>query len=933
MRNHLLSQFIEDLKSRYPIDGDQVTYAEWLTLNTKLNSRPFGYEGFEFQPQIINDMHPDMSVIKPSQVGMALKLDTPVATPTGWTTMGELKTGDTVFGRDGRPCQVTYVSPVYTDHVCYEVEFDTGEVITADAGHRWYVEAHRAFGSEGLFEGQGRIPVTSDYANKGVITTEVMAKTFKVGARNNYAIPNTQPLQTSSADLPIDPYFLGLWLGDGNSHASVLTAAEADLAFYDAELASRGLRCVPSSRKGSTVQVVVKLAVDEGRRNTMHSALPLKNKHIPDAYLWAGREQRLDLLRGLLDTDGSITTNGRVYFYGSDPALVAQVEGLIASLGFKSRTEWREPQSNALITSRRPCARVSFVAYAEDGVFLLPRKRERLKSRADGRPGESLRRRIVDVRPTSATPVRCIQVNSPDHLFLAGRGMIPTHNTEVQVRKFLAFLVRNRGTSGIFSFPDEKMFKKNSKTRIKPVVRQPVFNSTGMDDDKPTRAMNLYEINGSFAHIMGMTEGDATSTPADILFHDELDLSDMTMIGLYQSRLQNSAFKITQAFSTPTFPGYGIDAAYKASDMHEYLARCEGCGHWQAPLFNMNFLHLPGYTGEGNLIDLDSDGLALIDLPNTYFRCERCAARLNFRDPTLREWVAERPTRNSRGYRIRPTSSYKLDPAYILTQLIKMKRLDQLKGWHNTVLGETYNDGNSKLEPDVVKAVMTNPGRPEVGSTVPCALASDMGRTCHLTVGTIQGDHVYPFLFEQVPSDKIEERIRELRKQFNIVCGSVDRHPYTPTAEKIREESSGVILPVEYRGDVNINLKMDDYGVLDYVQINRTKAIDQVVRAIQRVAWTMTGYGKLQAVIVEHLCDMVRVELPDKLAVWNKTTGADHFMHSLVLLQASPKIRHVVQMTLQPERPKTVLGLIGVPVRGAHSQLGDPKRKIPERLI
>ena len=488
--------------------------------------------------------------------------------------------------------------------------------------------------------------------------------------------------------------------------------------------------------------------------------------------------------------------------------------------------------------------------------------------------------------------------------------------TEVQVRKFLAFLCRNRGTSGIFTFPDDKMFRKNSKSRIKPVVNQPVFNSTGLDDSRPTRSMELYEINNSFAHILGMTEGDATSTPADILFHDEIDLSDQAMIGLYQSRLQNSSFRITQSFSTPTFPGFGVDLGYNASDMHEYLVKCAACGRWQVALFSINSLHLPGYRGDGNLIDLDPETVAQINLAESYFRCNsnRCAARLDLRDPTLREWVAERPGRMIRGYRIRPTSSYKLDPSYIIRQLLKMKRLDQIKGFHNTVLGETYNDGNSKLEAVDVWAIMGDSKIPEVGKEVPVALASDMGKTCHLTLGVIQGDHVHPFLFETVSSDKIKERIRELRSQYNIVAGAVDRHPYTPTAEDIRDESKNVVLPVEYRGANFVHLQFNEYDQLDFIQINRTQAIDTVVKAVRRKAWTMSGYTNLKAVVTEHMCDMVRIEHPEKMATWEKTQGIDHFMHSLVLLQAAPKIAQIVKMNRKEEPPKVQLGMVGVPL-------------------
>jgi hypothetical protein len=460
--------------------------------------------------------------------------------------------------------------------------------------------------------------------------------------------------------------------------------------------------------------------------------------------------------------------------------------------------------------------------------------------------------------------------------------------TEVQIRKFLAFLARNRGTSGMFTFPNEKMFKINSKT-------QPAFSSSILEDEKPQRAMNLYEVCGSFAHITGMTEGDATSTPADILFHDEVDLSDQGMIGLYQSRLQNSDSKITQKFSTPTHPGFGIDAAYTASDQREYQVKCVACRHWQVPLFEMKFLCLPGYDGDGDLEALDADVVSQLDLKGSYFKCEKCSARLYLRDPSLREWIAAFPARRGRGYRIRPTSSYRLDPEYIVSQLLKMKQLDNVKGWRNTVLGETYSDGSSKLEPDVVRQVMKGPTVPDVGQAR-VALGCDMGKTCHLTLGTIRDGEIDPFKFEQVPSSQIVDRVLELCKQYNIVTGAMDRHPYTPTVEQIRELTKRVILPVEYRGQAHINLVEDEWGNLDYVQINRTKAIDNQVKAIQHKATELRGYGGLGGILVEQLCDMVRIETDEKPATWEKLTGNDHFMHSLVLMRASIKIRDVMML-------------------------------------
>jgi hypothetical protein len=935
-RNPYVAQFHADLSARYPVDGADMSYSDWISLNTKLAGRPFRYDGYEFQKAIVDDMSTNLAVIKPSQVGMALSLDTLVPTSTGWTTMGDVKVGDTLFDEQGQTCEVTYISPVYTDHPCFRITFDTGEQIVADENHRWYVEALSPFKGEVFHRSPGRAP--EDFSKSGVLRTGFLAKTFERGNRHVYAIPNAGVLDLPDQDLPIDPYFLGLWLGDGNSHACVVTSTFDDLAFYEYELLKRGMICVPSSNKEDTIQFCVHLIGQtnhpgRGQPNSLsykmnQNGLAKGQKFIPDVYLRSSKSQRLDLLRGLLDTDGSISKNGRVSFYNTDRNLVDGVRDLVHSLGYKARTRWRKPSTGVLknghvIQSKKMIAELSFISYAEDAVFLLPRKRQRLQ--ADGRRSESLRRRIVNIEPVDPVPVRCIQVDSPNHLFLAGEGMIPTHNTEVQVRKFLAFLTRHRGTSGIFTFPNEKMFKKNSKTRIKPIIQQPAFNSQAVDDDKPVRAVDLFEINGSFAHITGMTEGDATSTPADILFHDEVDLSDQTMIGLFQSRLQNSDFKINQKFSTPTHPMFGIDAAYQSSDQRQYMVRCR-CNHWQAPRFHLDFLHLAGYTGDGKLDEIDADMAAKIDFSSSYVRCFKCSQPLDLTDPSIREWVAEFPARRGRGYKISPFSPThgRLSLSYIVDQLLKMRQLDNIRGWYNTVLGETYSDGTSKLEPDVVKAIMKSPSVPEVGKEVQVALGCDMGKTCHLTAGAIRpGGETEPFLFEQVPSSQIHDRILQLCDQYNVVTGGVDRHPYTPDSERIRDSTNRKVLPIEYRGSTHLAVVEDEFGALDYVRINRTAAIDAQVRAIQRRSTAFSGYGAMGQILVEQCCDMVRIEHDEQPAVWQKLTGNDHFLHSLTLMRASVKVREVLSSRFVTEN-RSMVGLISVNSPPLVSQIGTP---------
>lgn len=485
--------------------------------------------------------------------------------------------------------------------------------------------------------------------------------------------------------------------------------------------------------------------------------------------------------------------------------------------------------------------------------------------------------------------------------------------TEIQVRKILAFLARNRGTTGIFTFPNETMYKRNSKTRIRPLITsEPVFNLSAFDD-KPSRAMDLYEIGGSFLYVTGMTEGDATSIPADMLAHDELDLSAPAVISLYQSRLGNSDFKITHKFSTPTLPGYGIDASYLATDQREYNIRCSGCNHWQIPRFTPQFLCLPGFKGD-DLVDLDADTVSKCDLDGAYLRCGKCSKPLDMTDPTLREWVATYPARRAHGYWVRPFSTSRIKPQHVINQLLRLKTDDDgMKVFHNTVMGETFSDGNAKLEPDVVKLAMSGGGVPDVGPDVPVAVGIDMGSTCHLVLGRIRGPVADPFYFEQIKSENIESRVAELCVKYKVVAGGVDRLPYTPTANRLREMTKGILLPLEYRQGAHVNLRRNEDDVIGYAEINRTAAIDTVVRAIaaKPPQIEMCGYGSLGTLLVEQLCDMVRVEMDEKQAIWQKLTGNDHFFHSIALMLAAIKVHQIIYMT-NADKPRRLLGMLSV---------------------
>ena len=456
--------------------------------------------------------------------------------------------------------------------------------------------------------------------------------------------------------------------------------------------------------------------------------------------------------------------------------------------------------------------------------------------------------------------------------------------TEVQVRKFLAFLRRMNGVSGIFTLPTEDMAKRVYTTRMSPILKvDDVFNPPM--EDKPVRRQDLVQIQDSWGYITPCIEGPATSIPADILFHDELDLSDEAMVGLFQSRLQNSEYKITQAFSTPTYMGYGVDKNFQLTDQWHYMVRCGSCGHWQFPKFEHDWIHIEGMSFEvDKLTDMTPEQITGINLKDSHVCCEKCRSRLDLHDTDLREWVAKYPSKDTfRGYKVNPFSTDRITLEYILGQLAKYKLQENEKGFHNTVLGEAYSPSSAQIPEEAIKACMASHGRPIVpGWDKAVFMGIDMGAVCHIT---LVGEHVDGkdpwFLFKTCHASQLPAVIAELMKEYNIIQACVDRYPYTPEVDSLRFNTNQVVMPIDYSGNAIIAPKKDETGEIIYYHANRTFALDMVRTSIVNNIAVLNGFTSHKDTLVAHLRDMVREERPEKEPTWIKLNGNDHFFHSM----------------------------------------------------
>lgn len=396
-----------------------------------------------------------------------LALETVVPTPSGRKAMGQLAVGDEVFDPDGNVQFVDALSPIFTDRECYRLRFDDGTEVVADAGHLWRT-THRPGAS------RNRPWVTQD------VSTKMIAGSLgtRSGQYNHFIPVSGAPDPSPRSDLAVDPYALGVWLGDGcrgrntiASHrreasemaahlgvggrvslsmneggsAAILTMRhDVTRCRYGHTLVKRGdrMRCMECHR----VEAAVRRGCSEEKGQRVNASFVERlesmgvrwDKRIPERYFLGSFDQRLALLQGLMDADGTVDRRrGSVAFVSCNATLARDVHRLVQSLGHKVAI--REGRSNGFGLSS-PNWRMSWSS--PDPVFRLKRK---LAKQCFDWTDDVKRRYVVACEPVESVPVRCIRVSGASHLFCVADAFVATHNTRTPPHYLLAEMVNISG--------------------------------------------------------------------------------------------------------------------------------------------------------------------------------------------------------------------------------------------------------------------------------------------------------------------------------------------------------------------------------------------------------------------------------------------------------------------------------------------------------
>ena len=411
-----------------------------------------------FSQEVAEKKSPRLMLLTPPRHGKQLAHDTLVPTPIGVRCHGDLRPGDFVYAPSGAPVQVLAISDE-SPQDCV-VSFTDGSTVACHEDHEWTVYDR------------------SRHEWRTVETKYLASQSLFSGtkARARFQLPLYSAVEGTPQQLPIDPYFLGAWLGDGKSSEPILCGAVADLEHICALAPyTRGARKVHRTT-GVHYQTFV-----GGIRAKLREAGLLGNKHIPTQYMLASIEQRRRLLEGLVDTDGSVEPGSqRVRFRSGSKRLVDDVTALVRSLGYRASVDYTpaDTRERHIVGGESWC--VQWTPHDGHGGGTLPRK-------AVARIRERRRVGIKAVRRTAPTEGQCIQVDSPDGLYLVGETYIATHNSELASIRFPAWHLGHNPTHEIINVGYNLELPMRFSRKVREVMRDPhykaIFPDSQLDPD------------------------------------------------------------------------------------------------------------------------------------------------------------------------------------------------------------------------------------------------------------------------------------------------------------------------------------------------------------------------------------------------------------------------------------------------------------------
>lgn len=457
-----------------------------------------------------------------------------------------------------------------------------------------------------------------------------------------------------------------------------------------------------------------------------------------------------------------------------------------------------------------------------------------------------------------------------------------------------------------YTFPTASFASHYSKTRFDPIVRnsptlQAAVRSTDLDNS---------EVKGfgpsRFIYFKGAAVGNAAiSDSLDMLIHDELDFSDMDIIGDYTSRLIHSDWKMTLKLSTPTFPGGPIDTAFQQSRRHFNFCRCNHCAHMFIPSY-YDHVSIPGY--DRALDEITKDSIHLLRYKEAKLLCPNCGKPSNL-DPEHREWVCENPSEKhvAAGYKVGPHDAPRVITVPDL--IVASANYNSKAKFRQFSLGIPAADAESGL----TEADLDRVGVDMVESPFTThVMGVDLGLTSHFMVGGVAANgQLVVVHYERCQLKSFRECYFSLKARFRVGIVVADIQPYTDLIMALSSEDPNLYgaryvarIGLEIY-DVRQQVADEDNAIegIREVSVNRNAILDRIMADFRPPEGVEPAIvvRKMQdwPLVKSHLTDMKRASAAlrngEFTSVWQKTSkGQDHYHHTLGYLWIASQMRGIV---------------------------------------
>lgn len=379
--------------------------------------------------------------------GKAQPLDARVHTPSGWKLMGEIQPGDAVSIPGGGEALVRGVFPQGEIPV-FRITFSDGRTTEACGEHLW--EIHHKHWNGKYKTGISRVGC----AKPRILTTQQLKKQI-ASNKGKFSVRLSGLVEAPEVALPIDPYIMGAILGDG----TIGKGNRMSFTSKDPEIVAEINRLLPSnlvlSKRNVKTGIEYQFKIAEGYQNagwfkdtnrTHHVTHPLKSiikelgldehrsweKFIPAIYKAGSVQQRLSIIQGLMDTDGTIDKNGHAQFSTSSEQLAKDFQELIWSVGGIARITTKTPKytnGEGEKVEGRTCYNVN-IRIAEPRLLVRASPLKSSRAAAMHQYSDTLKLTVTQIEEVGRKPAQCIYVDHPDHLYITDNYIV-THNTRL----------------------------------------------------------------------------------------------------------------------------------------------------------------------------------------------------------------------------------------------------------------------------------------------------------------------------------------------------------------------------------------------------------------------------------------------------------------------------------------------------------------------